>query len=107
MLTNNCLQVNLISLAFLFPRKYNKFDKKQIEFVLGFHKVDAFNRVVEWAKPDTVEGKIGIRNLRFGEIITDIEAFQGKCMVTANEGYTLKINGNSYEILGGENAFDL
>ena len=34
MLTNNCLQVKLISLAFLFPRKYNKYDKKRF-FILG------------------------------------------------------------------------
>lgn len=78
-----------------------------IEFVLGFHRVDAFNRIVEWAKPDSIEGKIGIKNLRFGEIVTDIEAFQDKCNVVANEDYTLKINGKSYEILAGENTFDL
>lgn len=78
-----------------------------IEFVLGFHRIDGFHRIVEWEKPDTLAGKIGIRNLRFGSIVTDIESDEGKCRVTATEGYTLKINGKSYEIHSGENEFSL
>ena len=78
-----------------------------IEFILGFHTIDAFNRIVEWEKPDTIKGKIGIQNLRFGNIVTDIEAFQGKCHVIATEGYILKINGKHFEILPGENEFAL
>lgn len=37
-----------------------------IEFVLGFHTIDAFCKVVKWAKPD-LKGEIGIKNLRFGK----------------------------------------
>lgn len=78
-----------------------------IEFVLGFHNTDAFKRIVEWAKPDTFKGKIGIKNLSFGSIITDIEAFGEKCTVKSNEAYTLKINGKEYHISAGMNEFVL
>ena len=74
-----------------------------IEFVLGFHKIDAFNKTVEWEMPDTFKGKIGINNLRFGDIVTDIEAVNGICKVTSNNPYTLKINGKAYSILAGVN----
>ena len=31
-----------------------------IEYVLGFHTVDAFVRTVEWEMPKTFKGRIGI-----------------------------------------------
>lgn len=78
-----------------------------IEFVLGFNKIDAFTNTVEWAKPDAIEGKIGIKNLRFGGIVTDIEAMDNKCRVMSNGQYTLKINGKEYCIAEGVNEFEL
>ena len=77
-----------------------------IEFVLGFHTVDAFKNSVEWEKPD-VKGEIGIKNLRFGEIVTDITAIGNKCNVISNKPYTLKINGKAFEIKKGENIFEI
>lgn len=74
-----------------------------LEFVLGFHTINAFEKTVEWAKPDTFTGKIGVKNLRFGDIITDIEAVGGVCTVTSNGAYTLIINGTPYEIQKGRN----
>ena len=62
---------------------------------------------MEWAKPDTFKGKIGIKNLRFGSIITDIEALGEKCTVKSNEAYTLKINDKEYHISAGINEFVL
>lgn len=78
-----------------------------IEFVIGFHTIDAFEKTVEWAKPDSFKGKIGIKNLRFGNVITDIEAVGEKCTVTSNEPYTLKINGKKYDISVGINELSL
>ena len=72
-----------------------------IEYVLGFHTVNAFERVVEWEKPDTFGGKIGIENLRFGDVTTDIVAEGGECVVKASAPYTLKICGKPYEIKAG------
>ena len=77
-----------------------------IEFILGFHTVDAFTKTVEWEKPD-FKGEMGIRNLRFGEIITDIVAIGDVCKVTTNSAYTLKINGKDHKIVNGENEFKL
>lgn len=76
-----------------------------IEFVLGFHTVDAFRRTVEWAKPPSLKGKVGIKNLRFGPIVTDIEADGGVCRVRTNEAYTLIVNGTSYALAAGDNTF--
>lgn len=76
-----------------------------IEYVLGFHTVNAFENVVEWEKNDTFKGKVGIRNLRFGEVVTDIVADGGQVFVNSNSPYTLKINGKAFDIKCGENAF--
>lgn len=76
-----------------------------IEFVLGFHTINAFSKTVEWAKPDTVNGKIGIKNLRFGSVVTDIEAIGNKCTIKSNEEYSLVINGKVFEVSVGENEF--
>lgn len=78
-----------------------------IEFVLGFHSINAFERMVKWAKPDAFKGEIGIKNLRFGNIITDIAADGNACRVVSNEAYTLEINGKKYEINAGENELAL
>jgi hypothetical protein len=72
-----------------------------IEFVLGFHTINAFNNIVEWAKPD-VKGKIGIKNLRFGNVVTDIVANKNLVRIVSNIPYTLKINGVSFDIVAGE-----
>jgi hypothetical protein len=74
-----------------------------IEYVLGFHKINAFENSVEWEKPCDISGKIGIRNLRFGNVVTDIIADGSRCTVTSNREYTLKVNGKAYEINIGEN----
>lgn len=78
-----------------------------IEFVLGFHSIDAFNNVVKWALPKNANGSIGIRGLRFGDIITDIIANNGECYVVTNKNYTLEINKKKYEIKSGENRFKI
>ena len=77
-----------------------------IEYVLGFHTINAFEKVVEWSKPDAFKGKIGVKNLRFGDIVTDVIAESNRCFVTSNAPYCLKINGKEYEILVGENIFE-
>ena len=76
-----------------------------IEFVLGFHTIDAFKNKIKWAKPVGVEGKIGIKNLRFGEVVTDIVADGNECHVVTNKSYTLEVNGKAYDIPEGESKF--
>ena len=75
-----------------------------LEFVLGFHTVNAFENVVEWSKPDCFKGEFGVKNLRFGNIVTDIIANEKMCKVVSNGEYTLKINGVSYLIKTGKNV---
>ncbi len=78
-----------------------------LEYVLGFHTVNAFERVVKWAKPDTFKGKIGVKNLHFGDVVTDIVGDEKTCSVSSNAPYTLEINGKTFEIKAGENNFEL
>ncbi len=78
-----------------------------IEYLLGFHTVNAYKGIVEWEKPVGLEKKIGICNLRFGDVVTDIVAENGVCTVTSNLPYTLKINGKSFSVLEGTNHIPL
>ena len=75
-----------------------------MEFLLGFHTINAFENIVEWAKPDGLQGKIGVKNLRFGNIVTDIVGDEKTCKVVSNGEYTLKINGVPHQIKVGENT---
>lgn len=74
-----------------------------LEYVLGFHTINSFQKVVEWAKPTDFKGKIGVKNLRFGSIVTDIIANGEVCIVESNASYTLKIDGRNYIIKRGIN----
>ena len=74
-----------------------------IEYVLGFHTINAFTRTIEWAKPDSFKGNIGIKNLRFGDVVTDIVADENRCTVISSAPYTLIINGKSFYINAGLN----
>jgi len=76
-----------------------------IEFILGFHTINAFTKTIEWEKPSDISGKIGIKNLRFGDVVTSIEAVDNKCNVISNGEYTLVINKKSYNIFSGCNEF--
>ena len=78
-----------------------------IEFVLGFHTINAFENVVEWEKPKNLKGKIGIKNLKFGNIITDIEADDNLCVIHSNNPYMIKISGKAYNISRGINKFEI
>ena len=47
------------------------------------------------------KGAYGIKNLHFGDIVTDIIADGKVCTVTSNAPYTLEIDGKAYEIKEG------
>ncbi len=78
-----------------------------LEYVLGFHTVNAFTSTVEWARPTDIRGRLGVKNLRFGRVVTDIVAEGNVCHVRTNIPYTLKIDGKAYEIAAGDNTFDI
>ncbi len=71
-----------------------------IENVLGFHVVNAVEKKIEWRLHQTA--RHGIRDLRFGDIVTDI-VYDGKGEITikSNAAYTLVINGESRRISEG------
>ena len=77
-----------------------------IENVMGFHVVDAQKKTIEWRLHQL--GRHGIKNLRFGDIVTDI-LYDGKNTVTVNSNnpYTLIINGTSWPIDAGQNTIQI
>ncbi len=78
-----------------------------IEYILGFYSVDAVKNKIKWSKPADVSGEIGIKNLRFGDTVTDITAKGDILRVTSNLPYTLEINGTEYGIHQGDNELTL
>ncbi len=76
-----------------------------IEFILGFRRIDAFENTVEWILPRTFGGEVGIQNLRFGRVVTDITAKDGVCRVVSNASFTLMVDGKSHAVREGENTF--
>ena len=76
-----------------------------IENVLGFHRIDAFNRIVEWRKYRS--GRQGIRRLRFGSVCTDIVAENNRIEVNSTEPFTLFVNQDRYVIQSGNQVFFL
>jgi hypothetical protein len=75
--------------------------------VLGFYKIDAFNNVVYWYLPSNVNGKIGIKNLRFSSIVTDIVSDGEIVSVLSNAPFKLKINDSEFNISEGVNDIRL
>lgn len=78
-----------------------------LEYVLGFYSVNAFERVVKWERPTRFKGEVGVKNLRFGDVVTDVLADGSVCRVRSNSPYTLWIDGKPFEIVAGENVFNL
>ena len=78
-----------------------------IEYYIGIYYINAFDRVVKWHKSDRFTKKIGIKNLRFADVVTDIIAEGDKCTVVSNATYTLIINDKPFEIAKGENIITI
>lgn len=76
-----------------------------IENIIGFHRVDAQKGEVEWLLRGNE--KNGIRNLRFGNVTTDIIYDGGKVNVTSNQPYLLIINGKKFSIEAGRQDFSI
>ena len=76
-----------------------------IENVLGFYDVDAASSTVKWNLHQTC--RHGIKDLSFGETVTDILYEDGKVAVKTNKPYTLYINGTAYAMKRGLNTVEL
>ena len=76
-----------------------------IENVLGFYDVDAPNATVRWNLHQTC--RHGIKDLSFGDTVTDILYEEGKVTVITNKPYTLYINGQAYSVRKGKNTIKL
>lgn len=69
-----------------------------IENVIGIHTVDAFHRKIHWQLPRGRSGRLGVRNLRFGDITTSLIFCDSICEVTSTAPYVLEVNGVDFDI---------
>lgn len=78
-----------------------------IENVLGFYQMDASKGIVRWNLHQ--ECTHGIRNLRFGDVVTDIvfDAEKGQVEVESNRPYKLFINSKAYKVKSGKTIIKL
>lgn len=77
-----------------------------IEDIIGIHSINAFTNTVKWNLADNIKGKIGIKNLRFGNTVTEIMYENQICKVSSDNDFTLIVNGNKYDIKAGNNTFN-
>lgn len=77
-----------------------------IENIMGFRSADANTRTVTWSLK-AKNGTHGLRNFRFGDIVTDIvyHADRREIVTTTNAPYTLKVNGKTLRIRPGTRAY--
>lgn len=78
-----------------------------IENMLGFREINALNQSIRWDLKKK-NGTHGLRNLKFGAIVTDIvyDAPTDQIQITTNQPYTLIVNGKKYKIKAGENKIN-
>lgn len=75
-----------------------------IENVLGFYAADAAEEKLMWHLHQSC--RHGIRNFRFGKIVTDLIYDHGKIEITSNRAYTLYVNGQKYNIRKGNQTIE-
>ncbi len=76
-----------------------------IENVLGFHRVNALEKKVEWRLYR--KGRHGILNFRFGPIITDIVYENDTIKINSNEDYSLIVNNQKLIVKKGVQTFKI
>ncbi len=76
-----------------------------IENIMGFREANGLTKTVVWNLKKE-NGTHGIKNLKFGDVVTDIiyHADTDKIDVNSNEAYTLIINGKKQQIRPGNNS---
>ena len=76
-----------------------------IENVLGIRSVDAEKLTVDW----DIHHKClhGVRNLRFGPVVTDLIYEKGLVKAKSNKEYTLVVSGRKYKVPAGNSTFSV
>lgn len=79
-----------------------------IENVLGFRAANALEKRLDWSLK-SMNGTHGIKNLKFGSIVTDVvyDAEAREVKVVSNEPYTLRINNKNYLIDKGDTVLKI
>ena len=77
-----------------------------LENVIGIYYVDAFRRLVEWSPPAS-PGRVGVRNLRFGDNSVDMILDGARCLVRAAAPFTLQIRDVRYPVPAGSTILPL
>lgn len=76
-----------------------------IENVLGFYDINAETKTVKWNKHQ--KGRHGIKNLRFGDVVTDIIGDKSDIHVKSNSDFVLIVNDRKFKVKKGNTVFNL
>jgi hypothetical protein len=76
-----------------------------IEDVIGIKEADAFKCELKCDFPQSVKGRAGVENYRFGNIVCSVVATTGKVAVESNGAFTLVADGRRYAVKAGRNEF--
>lgn len=75
-----------------------------IEDVIGIKEANAFDNTLACAFDKHPEGRVGVRNYRFGNIVCSIIATDKKIKVTTNKPFTLITDGRNIEVPAGKST---
>lgn len=70
-----------------------------IENVLGFYDINSATKTIKWHK--VRKDTHGIRNLKFGNIVTSIVSTNNKITVSSTDSYNLIVNGKKVKVKKG------
>ncbi len=78
-----------------------------LENVIGIHSVNVFDNTVKWCLDRSLKGKTGIRNLSFGDTVTDLVYENGVLETVSNKPFTLEVNGDQIAVPAGASSWNL
>ena len=76
-----------------------------IEDVIGVKRADAFANRLVCDFPAEPEGRVGVENYRFGEVVCDLVATKGELAVESNRPFTLVADGRDRTVPAGQSVF--
>lgn len=76
-----------------------------IEDVIGVRQADAFQNRLVCDFPAALEGRVGVLNYRFGDVVCDIVATKDALAVDANRPFALVADGKNLDVRAGLNVW--
>jgi hypothetical protein len=76
-----------------------------LENLIGIYEVDAFHRTVKWRPGIKTDGALGVKHLRFGDVVADMVYRQEELFIHSNQAFILQFRDLTLAVNAGENNF--